>query len=69
MTENSRERCLVLQYFEKFGCDEVMSQNPSYPEDQESLDLTTPEEEAVQAQIKNHHAQSLERKKILQEME
>lgn len=54
---------------EKFGCNEVINQDPSRPEDQRSWVRTAIEVEGVQARMETRHLEEIERKKIQKEME
>ncbi|KAJ5196875.1 hypothetical protein N7449_007354 [Penicillium cf. viridicatum] len=54
---------------EKFGCNEVISPDPSRPQDQRSWERASPEVSVVQARMESRRLQEIEKKKIQKEME
>lgn len=54
---------------ERFGCNEVISEDPSSPQDQRSWERTTTEVEVTQSRIERRRIQDIEREKIQREVE
>ncbi|KOS36461.1 hypothetical protein ACN38_g12797 [Penicillium nordicum] len=54
---------------EKFGCNEVISPDPSCPQDQRSWERTIPEVEVTQSRMEKRRVQEIERERIRKEVE